>query len=356
MMSTRRGSRRPTQVEIARLAGVSQATVSTVVNGNGAQVSEEKRQRVLDAIAQLGYSVNPMARGLRGGGNRILGLYTFESVFPVSERDFYFPFLLGVEAEAALLGYDMLLFTSAGVSGERSVYAGGSNRLLKADGCVLLGRHLARDDLARLTREDFPFVFIGRREVDGVELSYVGADYAAATSSMVRRLAAMGHRRILLLKQSNGDEPSADREAGHRDGLAEAGLAYGPELVHVISENAEVDAELMRSWIDAGVTAILVEPSESAGLAEAIERAAEQAGIHIPGDCSVVFLGEAPAPTATRIWTSFALPRTEMGREAVQMLVRLLEEPGADAQQVLLPCKPTDGNSIALSPTFRVQA
>lgn len=334
---------------------MSQATVSLVVSGNGTQVSDAKRQRVIDAIEQLGYSVNPMARGLRGKGNRILGLYTFEPVFPVSERDFYYPFLLGVEAGAALLGYDMLLFTSAGVSAERSVYAGGANRLLKADGCVLLGRHLARDDLARLTREDFPFVFIGRREVEGVELSYVGADYEAATSSMVQRLAAMGHQRILFLKQADGDEPSADRAAGHRAGLAAAGLPYDADLVQFVDDGAGIDASRLRSWVDDGVTAILVEPSENDGIGARLEMAAPAAGVHIPTDVSVVFLGEAPEPTATRIWTAFALPRSEMGREAVQMLVRLLEEPGSGAQQVLLPCMPTDGNSIALSPTFRVQ-
>lgn len=348
----RQSSRRLTQVEIARIAGVSQATVSLVVNGSGAQVSPDKRARVLAAIEEFGYSVNPMARGLRGKGNRILGLYTFESVFPVSERDFYYPFMLGVEAEAALLGYDMLLFTSAGVSGERSVYAGGSNRLLKADGCVLLGRHLAREDLARLTREDFPFVFIGRRETDGVELSYVGADYAEATSAMVQRLAAMGHRRIMLLKQAHGDEPGADRQAGHRAGLAAAGLAFDSELVQEIEGPEGIDAARLRGWIDAGVTSILLEPSESDGAGPALELAAAEAGIRIPADCSVAYLGQAPSPSASRIWNSFALPRTEMGREAVRMLVRVLEDPGTGPQQKLLPCQPVDGNSIGLAPGF----
>lgn len=349
-MTTRQGSRRPTQVEIARAAGVSQATVSLVVNGLGHQVSAEKRARVLEAIETLGYSVNPLARGLRGKGNRILGLYTFEPVFPVSERDFYYPFLLGVEAEAALLGYDMLLFTSAGVSGERSVYAGGSNRLLKADGCVLLGRHLAREDLARLTREDFPFVFVGRREVEGVELSWVGADYAAATSAVVQRLAAMGHERVLLLKQAEGDEPGIDRAAGHRAGLAAAGLTFADDLVHEMTDPTAVDAALLRSWLDAGITAILVEPSESDGTGAALEAAAAEAGLRIPADFSVAYLGEAPAPTANRIWNSFSLPRSEMGREAVRMLVQLLGDRSAAPLQKLLPCLPVDGNSIGLSP------
>ncbi|WP_363358159.1 LacI family DNA-binding transcriptional regulator [Microbacterium sp. LMI12-1-1.1] len=353
-MGTRQGSRRPTQVEIARRAGVSQATVSLVINGHGSQVSADRREAVLAVIAELGYTVNTAARSLRGKGNRILGLYTFEPVFPVSERDFYFPFLQGVEAEAALLGYDMLLFTSAGGSTERSIYAGGSNRLLKSDGCVLLGRHLARDELARLSREDFPYVFIGRREVEGVRLSYVGADYANATKTMVQRLAAMGHSRILLVRRAEGAEPGLDRAAGHRAGLEAAGLPFTPDLVHQVGDGSEIDAELLRSWTDAGITAILVEPREADGIGRALELAAASAGIRIPTDLSVAFLGEAPASTPTRIWTGLALPRAEMGQEAVRMLITLLEDRDAGPLQKLLPCEPVDGNSIALASSVSV--
>src|SRR5882672_1299054 len=160
------GSRRPTQLDIARLAGVSRPTVSLVMSGNAARIRAELRERVLAAAEHLGYAANPAARSLAGGHNRLIGVYTFERLFPVQHRDFYYPFLLGIEEESEAASYDLLLFTSAAdPSGRRSINHGGVNRLRLADGCVLLGLHVDGEQLVRLARDRTPFVFLGRREV-----------------------------------------------------------------------------------------------------------------------------------------------------------------------------------------------
>ena len=130
--------RRVRQTDVARLAGVSPATVSLVINnriGGNVRISAETQQRVLDAVDQLGYVVDPAARSLAGGHNSLLGVFTFESIFPLIHRDFYYRFLVGIEEEAENLGYDLLLFTSAGnVDGTRRVYSQGVNRLRRGPG------------------------------------------------------------------------------------------------------------------------------------------------------------------------------------------------------------------------------
>jgi DNA-binding LacI/PurR family transcriptional regulator len=342
--------RRPTQVDIARAAGVSQATVSLVINKapSASQVAPETRARVMRVIAELGYAANPAARNLKGRRNHLLGLYTFESVFPVDQRDFYYPFLLGVEEEAAAQGYDLLLFTSAGTAGARSIYTGGVNRLKAADGCVLLGRHLRREDLARLVQEDFPFVFIGRREVPGAELSYVAADYVTATREIVARLVGLRHSRILYLEVPDGAEPTRDRETGYRLGLADAGLPAGAALVHPLADPAGVTPELLRGWLASGVTAIVVEPTEDDRALAAVEAAARAAGVEIPRDCSVALLGDPPSlDRSARDWTRFTLPRARMGAEAVRLLVNLLDdEPATGPRQLLVPCGQLPGETV----------
>ncbi|GAB3440518.1 LacI family DNA-binding transcriptional regulator [Actinophytocola sediminis] len=344
------GQRRsPTQVDVARRAGVSQATVSLVISGGalGNQVAESTRQAVLQAAAELGYTVNAVARSLKGGRNRMLGLYTFEPVFPVDQRDFYFPFLLGVEEATAAYGYDLLLFSSAGSGGDRRIYAGGVNRLKVADGCVLLGRHLHRDDLAELAKEDFPFVFVGRREVPGVELSYVAADYVGATSEMVAHLAGLGHRRMAYLKFTDDREWTRDREAGFRQGLVAAGIGEDEVRVFAMDERAALLAVRLREWLAAGITAVLVEPTDDDGAIVALEHAAEEAGVRIPDDVSVAVLGDPPLSTATaRDWTRFTLPREQMGREAVRILLELLND-GVSSRQLYLDCTQVIGDSAA---------
>lgn len=342
--------RRPTQVDIARAAGVSQATVSLVISGGQAsgQVAEHTRRAVLDAAAELGYTVNAAARSLKGGRNRMLGLYTFEPVFPVDQRDFYFPFLLGVEEATAEFGYDLLLFSSV-TSGERRIYSDGINRLKVADGCVLLGRHIDRAVLADLVHEDFPFVFVGRREVPGVQLSYVAPDYVGATRDMVRRLTGLGHRRLAYLRPADHQEPTRDREAGFREGLAEAGLPDQP--IHEIPDGSPdaALAALLGQWLADGVTALLVEPSEDDQAIAALERVAAEAGVRIPEDLSVALLGD-PAPSgagtdAGRDWTRFTLPREDMGRAAVGLLLELLDADDGP-RQLSVACTPVDGDSV----------
>ncbi|MFG1619809.1 LacI family DNA-binding transcriptional regulator [Nonomuraea wenchangensis] len=348
--------RRATQVDIARRAGVSQATVSLVLSGGAVsdQIAESTRQAVLAAAAELGYSVNIAARSLKGGRNHLLGLYTFEPVFPTDQRDFYFPFLMGVEEETARQGYDLLLFSSVS-SGDRAIYTGGVNRLKLADGCVLLGRNVRREELAELVREDFPFVFIGRRELPGAELSYVGADYVTATSDLVAELVRLGHRRILYLREPVDTEPTRDREAGYRQGLAAAGIEVDESLIHELADPADLSPAFVGHWTGtAGVTAILVEPSEDNRLTTALDATSTAATMHFPDDCSIALLGDPPSWTPElRDWTRFSLPRADMARTAVQILVDLLGDPHGAARQVTLPCSFVPGDSIGPAPDRR---
>jgi DNA-binding LacI/PurR family transcriptional regulator len=341
-----RRRRRPTQVDIAKLAGVSQATVSLVLSGGAVsdQIAESTREAVLTAATELGYSVNVAARSLKEGRNRLLGLYTFEPVFPTDQRDFYFPFLLGVEEETARQGYDLLLFSSV-TAGERAIYSGGVNRLKLADGCVLLGRNVRREELAELVREDFPFVFIGRRELKDTELSYVAADYVTATSDLVRELTRLGHKRILYLRAPEDTEPTRDREQGYRQGLTTE-----EPLIRTLEDPDELTR--LDQWLTAtGATAVLVEPSEDDRLTTALDA---MTSVRFPEDCSIALLGDPPSgisPTPElRDWTRFSLPRREMARTAVQLLVELLEEPQAP-KQVTVPCRFVAGDSIGVAPT-----
>jgi hypothetical protein len=211
--------RRPTQADIARLAGVSQATVSLVLNerDTGARISPETRDRVLAVMREWGYVANASARSLAGGRNRIIGVYTFEPVFPTTSVDFYFPFLLGMEQEAAELGHDLLLFTSVG--GERRMYRDGATRLTVADGALLLGRNPNVDEIERLRDSGYPFVYVGHREVSGASVSYVAADYTRATRELTERLWPTP----ASAKAKRSPAPTGRRASGRRCGPAHPG-------------------------------------------------------------------------------------------------------------------------------------
>ncbi len=325
----------PTQADVARVAGVSQTTVSLVLTGQGVasrRVSEAVRQRVLRAIDVTGYSVNLAAQSLVGGRTSIIGVYTFESVFPTEAADFYYPFLAGLEAEAESLGIDLLLFTSLTRRGRTGI-----QRLRTADGCVLLGRHSSETDLADLVRQGLPFAFIGRREAHGHTVPYAGADYAAATAEVVDHLLDLGHRRIAFVSAYTGHVSAADRLLGYRRATARAGTRA------VVFDGAETDAgDVIDEVRAAGMTAIVA----ASDMADALRRAMDDRGLRIPDDMSIARLGDPETVVDADLqWTGFVIPRVEMGAEAIRIVMRQLSDAEDVLTQVLIPCEFARGST-----------
>ncbi|GAA4249605.1 LacI family DNA-binding transcriptional regulator [Dactylosporangium darangshiense] len=325
--------RRLTQRDIARMTGVSQATVSLVLNGRSdadVRIAPETRERVLQAIRDSGYVADPIARRLAARDNRIIGVFTYEPVFPAGNSDFYHPFLVGIEEQAEALGSDLLLLTSAPViDGRRRIFHEG-NRLRLADGCILLGRSLDREELTRLVADGFPFVSVGRRADAGGPVPYVGADYAGATAALVERAVALGHTRLAYLGQGEGPESHADRRDGFDRGVA----ATGANGLHLTVGDPHKTADMVHRK---QITAVFAE-EHSDGVA--LARVAE--------GLDIVTLGQPTRHVADPIdtqFSGFAIPRREMGAQALEVLTALID--GAETErQRLLPCALVEGTTL----------
>jgi DNA-binding LacI/PurR family transcriptional regulator len=194
--------RRTTQADVARHAVVSAAIVSSVLNGRQygtIRISELTRARVFASVLELGYSPNLAARNLAGGSNKLIGVFTWQRLFPLLKEDFFYEFLVGIEEASEVTGFNLLMLTAAkDSSGERSIFPDGANGLQLADGGILLGWDEKQDQIRRLDAEGYPFVFLGERHIDGIELSYVAADYLSGTAAIIDRLVGFGHRSIGL--------------------------------------------------------------------------------------------------------------------------------------------------------------
>ncbi|MFI0820808.1 LacI family DNA-binding transcriptional regulator [Streptomyces sp. NPDC021098] len=333
---------RPRQAEVAGLAGVSQATVSLVlsarVDGRAAAISEETRQRVLDAARSLGYVPDPAARRLAAARNNLLGVFSFTATFPTDVQHSYYPFLVGVEQEAAALGYDLVLFTGSSTGGAGAVGPAALSRVRLADGCLFLGRHVPRAELKRLVADGFPVVHLGRREeLEG--LAWVGADYVSASRQVVAHLAELGHRRIVLVREDDDAPPSTDRQRGFEDGLADAGLADGPGAVLRCADPAgELTAQRVRTLVADGVTAFVAEETDTGAAWRALNGAVREAGLTCPGDVSLGLLGSPPADLAAGpVPMGFDIPRHRLGAAAVRLLAALVA--GEEAREPLVACE-----------------
>jgi len=334
------GPKRLTQHDIAKLAGVSQATVSLVLNGAPtalARIPQETRERVQHVIRTTGYVADPIARRMAKGLNRILGVFTYEPAFPSEQADFFTPFLLGIEEEAQAQNYDLLLLTGAGVGKDRKIFADG-NRLRIADGCLVLGREFDRAELKRLVLGDYPFVAIGRREDAGGPVPYVGGDYTSGTRALVEKARGLGHEKLAYIGPSGPAESIADRWNGFS-----AAARDGAEPVLHIDTVDRPAGEILDALFASGATAaFFVELAD----AVRVEVAARERGLSLPGDFSAVVLGSHIRAERSHVqFTSFNIPREEMGRQATAMLVRRIEG-AAPVEQILLTCEPVEGETL----------
>ncbi|MEV0718343.1 LacI family DNA-binding transcriptional regulator [Asanoa sp. NPDC050611] len=363
-MTERRGSgrRRVTQLDVARAANVSTAVVSTVLNNKAdtLRVSEQTRERVWRAIRDLHYVPHAAAQSLAGGRNRIIGAFTYQRMFPLDSGDFYYEFLLGVEEEAEQAGQHLLLFTGArNEANERSIFSRNTNMLELADGAILLGGRIDADEIRRLAEDGYPFVMIGRRDVAGPEVSWVAADYAAATRTVVDQLHRLGHRRILLVAGSRTHETLVERRAGftaearrHRLGSKTRMVTFGapnPDLPD--APCLEDEQGVLRFARETGATVII---AESSYVIHRIYQTALAQGLRIPDELSLVGLGDhgdrqnvlAPDPAITVLRT----PSRKIGAAAVRMVLHRLDNPGDQPQHLKIPCELSEGTTVAAPP------
>lgn len=334
-------SKRVTQRDIARLAGVSQATVSLVLNNRAdteVRIAAETRDRVLRAIRETGYVADPVARRLVSRFNRIIGVFTYEPAFPSGSRDFFHPFLVGIEEYAERVGCDLLLFTSAPVTDGRRRIFHQDNRLRLADGCILLGREIDAAELTRLNNDGYPFVAVGRRDDAGGPVPYVGADYATAVRHLTQRAQEYGHRRLAYVGMGLTAESSADRRRGYAQRAVAAESA-----IELVTDRRSAEG-VLDALLAAGATVAFVEDFATA---VALEQAARRRGLAVPRDLSILALGDptTPVPSDTD-FTGFHIPREEMGRQSVEVLAAVIDGTTTEIPQRLLPCELVEGTTL----------
>lgn len=333
--------RTPSQRDIARVAGVSQAAVSMVVNGKADQyhLAQATQDRVREAMRELGYVPSVAGRSLRGGRNGLLGVHTYESVFPVAADDYYHEFLVGIEQAAVRARQDLILFASTeSADGTRSIYTRSGNRLHLADGAVILGHEQSNTEIEQLSREGYPFVYVGRRDISGVQMSYVTADYAAGVRAVVDALADAGHERVAYLASSGTFTPLVERRTAFAAHAAERGLVG---TTCELGAPDDPDApDLARLRAD-GVTAVVAETPE---IGRAVATEVERHGVRVPADLSVVTLDRGNGEPA---FSSLDVPRRAMGARAVELLLELLDDPAGRPRRDVLACGWLDTSSIA---------
>lgn len=211
-----------TILDVAAAAGVSRQTVSNVLNAPG-RVTPETAERVRQAIEELGYRPNRVARSLRGRSSRLFG---FRIDPPQGLSNLLDRFLHALTEAASRVGYHLLLITPSSVEEELATCED-LIRTGAVDGFVLANVRIGDERPAWLARRRIPFVCFGRPGKDDESYPWVDVDGAVGTGMAVDHLVARGHRRIAYLGWPEGTGWGDDRAAGWRAAMRRHGLDTG---------------------------------------------------------------------------------------------------------------------------------
>ena len=323
-----------TMVDVARSAGVSVATVSHVLNDTR-PVRPATRQAVLDAIDELGYTPNTLARSLVTARTRSIGL----AVSAIS-NPYFTKILQGVEADALEHGYSLLIADPHDdPAHERKVVQLLHER--RVDGMIVAPSARPGELLGYLGRHNVPTVFLDRlvdgATAPGFEFDQVCAENAEPVAHLVSHLAELGHKRIGLVGGLPGLSTTSERISGYRHGLAAAGLPYDERLV--LSGSSEA------AGAERATGGLLSLPTPPTALVTANNtmtigalRALREKGLSVPGDMALCCFDDFSwADLFSPRLTAISQPSKEIGARAVGLLLDRLASPGRPARMVRLP-------------------
>jgi DNA-binding LacI/PurR family transcriptional regulator len=311
--------------EVAQKVGVSEATVSRVLNGK-AGVSDSTREAVLTALDVLGYERPTQLRGERA---RLIGLVLPELQNPI------FPALAEVIGGAlAQRGFTPVLCTRTAGGLSEADYV---DLLLDqhASGVVFAGGHFAEltaphEHYRLLHSRGIPVVLVNAA-IDGLDFPCVSTDDVTAAGQAFRHLSSLGHDRIGLIVGPEDHMPSRRKLAAFTDHVAKAGNAAAPVEHALFSlEGGQAAATRM---LRQGVTGIIC---GSDVLALGAIRAVRRAGMSVPGDVSVVGYDDSGWLNCTDPpLTTVRQPIESMGKAAVALLVNQMELVTAHTEELL---------------------
>jgi LacI family transcriptional regulator len=327
-MQSSKKSSGPTIYDVADEAGVSDATVSRVLNNKG-NVRDSTRRRVLEAADRLGYIANVQARLLAGGKSRIIGL-----LVPGLDNAYMAEIVRGIDLELSQADYEMILYTTRRRSANEASYLQHIAQSV-SDGLLLVVPLLSREYFHKLNELSYPYVLID--EFDETENSFsVDATNIQGAYDATQYLIELGHKRIAFIKGISGLHSAEQRYAGYLNALQAHDIPVRHDYI--------MDGDFLRQsgYEQTRKLLRLPEPPTAIFAANDIMALASMDAIRdenldIPGDISVIGFDDIPqAYTTHPKLTTVRQPLEQMGRIGVQLLIKQLENPDRSPERITL--------------------
>ena len=319
----------PTVKEVARLAGVSTATVSRVMSGAGG-VREELVRRVQRAAQKLGYRPNPAGRNLRSRSTRAIGM-----VFPDIENTFYASVIGGAEEVLQSAGYSLLL-ANYGEDPARESIQLSTLRAEHVAGILFAASRKPSAEYKSVLSAGISLVAVSRIP-DGLNVDLATVSNQEGARQAIEHLIRLGHRRIGFIDGPVSLSTTRERHSGYAQAFRDAGLAVPRDLtVYSDFYHPAAGWEAVSKLLNAGnrPSALLVVSNNM--VLGAIEGLRER-GLDIPKDMAIVGFGDTPsAALLSPPLTVVAQPAREIGATGARLLLERFQNPDRPRRSIVL--------------------
>ena len=321
--------------DVAALAGVSPSTVSRTCKNNPS-ISEETKERVRKAMAELGYEPNFQASNLASQNSRTIGIILPASAKEVYENSFYLEAIQGISDYCNGRQYMTTIVTGQDeaeiLDAVRSMSRSG-----KVDGFIVLYSKKEDPVIDYLFNEGLLYILIGKATQYTNQTIYIDNDNLLAGREAAEYLYQLGHRRIAYLGSDSSLMFSADRKAGYQLALASHQLPVRPEYCVEVKNVSENNEEAIRGLLmqKDRPTAILVSDDI---LAVSLERVCLENHLAIPEDLSIIsFNNSLFARLTSPQLTSIDIGAGQLGSEAASQIINHIENPNLLATKIIVP-------------------
>lgn len=327
--STREGSllKKVTMADVAKLANVSKSTVSQYLNKRYEYMSEETRKRIAEAIEELGYQPNIIARSLKQKTTATIGVIVFNMLHMMTTQ-----VLHAIEEECQKRGFQVIVCNSGDDPDKEKTYV---DTLLakQVDGLIVFPTGKNEDVYRRLVEERFPLVFVDRM-VPGLEADSVLLDNFAAAEMAVDYFASNGYRRIAIVTPPlvSYNVPRMERLEGFRAAMRKRGLDVEDE--NIIAADPDALPEVLKQRF--------AEPKRPNALFAindltlmGVLRFVKDAGVRVPDEVAIINIDDVPfADIYTPALTTIAQPTFAMGKKAAERVFEQMKAKKADGPRV----------------------
>jgi LacI family transcriptional regulator len=324
-------SRQPTMHDVATLAGVSQPTVSRVLNHNETtvQISEETRQRVLNAVEELGYRPNVVARSLRTQRTQTVALLIADI-----SNGFYHPLARAVQDVARQHGYEVLISNSDHLYENEKHFC---EIVLSrgVDGVMMVPIHLTTEELDHyVSQTHIPFValaeYVNHPDIDVVYVKDEQATYEATRWLITEH----GHQRIGFIGVPDGLPPGPRRWHGFNRAMDEAGLSIDPRFVTRGDFTLESGTRAAQTLLEQGeLPSALIVGNDLMAIGAILTL--QDAGYSIPNDIAIIGFDDIPEATIVRPrLTTIAQDPRDIGQKMATALFERIENPNLGGRRL----------------------